>query len=307
MELDKTDKKILNTLKQNSRASLTQIAKAARIKKETAAYRLKRILKQGLITNFHVVLNPQLMGLQHAVVYVQLIHSTAEKEQEFLQFLKKLGIPWISVLVGKWNFTFDVYTPSSQEFTDTLQKILQTYGSIIGDYSVATVERTWYSYEQWIKKKGAKHKNRATLDDVDWRIVALLSKNARLSYVEVAKHIPLTPNGIKDRIRNLEKAGIIQGYTIIPNYRTLGYEGYGLQVKLRNYETKTVRKIFAFLQGDPRVIILYQYTSGQWNFDIRVSVKHSAEFRTFILLLNEKFPGMLNIVDFYLVLEEAKF
>ena len=50
------------------------------------------------------------------------------------------------------------------------------------------------------------------LDEVDNRIVALLSENARLSYSEIGQAVGKSRVAVKTRIEQLEKQGIIRGY-----------------------------------------------------------------------------------------------
>lgn len=51
-----------------------------------------------------------------------------------------------------------------------------------------------------------------SLDDIDRQILNLLSENARIPNTEIAKQLEMVPSGILKRIRNLEDAGVIEGY-----------------------------------------------------------------------------------------------
>ena len=50
------------------------------------------------------------------------------------------------------------------------------------------------------------------LDPVDRSILALLQENARTPNVEIARRVGLAPSAILERIRKLERTGIIRGY-----------------------------------------------------------------------------------------------
>ena len=54
-------------------------------------------------------------------------------------------------------------------------------------------------------------------DKIDNTILAMLSQNARLSYVEIGKAVGLSSVAVKKRIEALEEQGIIEGYSIIVN------------------------------------------------------------------------------------------
>ena len=50
------------------------------------------------------------------------------------------------------------------------------------------------------------------MDAIDRRIVSLLEGNARLTYAEVGAEVGLAASSVHDRVRKLERAGILRGY-----------------------------------------------------------------------------------------------
>ena len=61
------------------------------------------------------------------------------------------------------------------------------------------------------------------LDAYDRKILALLQENARLGFSEIGRRIHLTSPAVAERIRQLEEAGVIEGYSAKINLRKLGY------------------------------------------------------------------------------------
>lgn len=61
------------------------------------------------------------------------------------------------------------------------------------------------------------------VDDLDRRIIALLQKNARLSYREVARELNVAVGTVYNRIKKLEEEGVIRGYAPILDYEKLGF------------------------------------------------------------------------------------
>lgn len=53
------------------------------------------------------------------------------------------------------------------------------------------------------------------LDRSDERILAELTRNARISHAALAEKISLSRNAVRQRIERLERDGLIQGYTIV--------------------------------------------------------------------------------------------
>ena len=50
------------------------------------------------------------------------------------------------------------------------------------------------------------------IDDVDARILKILQDNARTSNAEIARQVGMAPSAILERIRKLERKGVILGY-----------------------------------------------------------------------------------------------
>lgn len=50
------------------------------------------------------------------------------------------------------------------------------------------------------------------LDDLDWRIVAELQVDARLSFAQLGRRVSLSPPAVAERVRRLERDGVITGY-----------------------------------------------------------------------------------------------
>ena len=50
-------------------------------------------------------------------------------------------------------------------------------------------------------------------DAIDDRILAILSRNGRASFASIGHEVGLSPHGAADRVRRLERDGVISGYT----------------------------------------------------------------------------------------------
>jgi Lrp/AsnC family transcriptional regulator, leucine-responsive regulatory protein len=61
------------------------------------------------------------------------------------------------------------------------------------------------------------------LDAVDWRLVAELQADGRLSYKELGRRINLSAPAVAERVRRLEEGGVLTGYRAIVDARRAGY------------------------------------------------------------------------------------
>ena len=60
------------------------------------------------------------------------------------------------------------------------------------------------------------------VEDIDRQIVALLSRAGRLSFTELAKRTGLSVSAAQQRVRRLEKRGVIKGYVALVGMDELG-------------------------------------------------------------------------------------
>lgn len=61
------------------------------------------------------------------------------------------------------------------------------------------------------------------LDDTDWRILAELQADGRLSYNELGRRVHMSSPAVAERVRRLERLGVITGYQAGVDARRAGY------------------------------------------------------------------------------------
>jgi Lrp/AsnC family transcriptional regulator for asnA, asnC and gidA len=65
------------------------------------------------------------------------------------------------------------------------------------------------------------------IDEVNFKIIRALQKDARTSFADIAKDCGVSTDTISKRYRKMKKAGIIRGTTILLNPKSFGYECVG--------------------------------------------------------------------------------
>ncbi len=68
------------------------------------------------------------------------------------------------------------------------------------------------------------HQNKGQLDELDLVILNELQTNGRITNVELARRINLSPPATHTRLRQLEERGYIHGYVALLNRERLGYD-----------------------------------------------------------------------------------
>jgi len=112
------------------------------------------------------------------------------------------------------------------------------------------------------------------IDSINRKIIAALQHNARLSYAELGKQVHLSAPAVAERIRKLESAGVIRGYSVDVNLDKLGFPIVAL-VQCKVFRTKE-REFKALLLGYDQVLDCYNVT-GEQAFLVRVATRSMAE------------------------------
>lgn len=121
------------------------------------------------------------------------------------------------------------------------------------------------------------------LDEKDYEILRLLERNAKLTVREIAVKINLSPTPTHERIKRLEKAGVIKSYTAILDKRMLNKRIMVIcMVTLREHSRKAGADfINAVLEFD-EVIECYNI-SGDFDFMLKIVSESMDSYHSFFV------------------------
>jgi Lrp/AsnC family leucine-responsive transcriptional regulator len=144
-----------------------------------------------------------------------------------------------------------------------------------------------------------------TLDPIDRRILSELQQDGRLSHVELAERVGLTPTPCTRRVRELEAAGVIQGYAALVDPRKVGLAIQAVvQVKLERHTDEIVERFRRAVQERPEVLAC-QAMTGDMDFLLQVVVRDVDALSDFTLRRLLRLPGVRDVRS-GIVLETVK-
>jgi Lrp/AsnC family leucine-responsive transcriptional regulator len=130
------------------------------------------------------------------------------------------------------------------------------------------------------------------LDAIDKRIVAALQVDGRISIVDLADKVGLSPTPCQRRVKRLEEQGVITRYAALVAPSTLGLDLQALvQVTLDDHSEKTVEAFESAIRARPEVIACYAVT-GDMDFLLHVLTPDLASFSDFALKALLRMPGV---------------
>ncbi|MCP5371483.1 MAG: Lrp/AsnC family transcriptional regulator [Hyphomicrobiales bacterium] len=143
------------------------------------------------------------------------------------------------------------------------------------------------------------------LTQSDRRILRVLQAEGRISNVDLAARVGMSPSPCLRRVRQLEADGIVTGYaaTVDPRAVGLGVEAF-IQVSIERHtdaEARTFRDAVAAL---PEVVACY-IMAGEMDFLLRIMVADLDAYGRFALDRLMKIPGIKDVRSSF-VLEVVK-
>ena len=118
---------------------------------------------------------------------------------------------------------------------------------------------------------------KGSIDSVDNRIIAELSKNARISHASLAGKVHLSRNAVRQRIERLERDGIIQGYTI-RHGRADGLNAISALIFVYRHDRMRGANVINALKSIPEVVTC-DIVSGQFDLVLRVETDDADRVR----------------------------
>ena len=147
---------------------------------------------------------------------------------------------------------------------------------------------------------------RKTLDRTDLRILHELQANGRLTNVELAARIGLSPSPCLTRVRQLERDGVLRGYVALADPEALGLSmTVFVQVTLERQVEQALRNFESKMDAIPEVMECYLMT-GDSDYLVRLVVPDLAALERFILRELSTVPGVANI-NSSLALKQVKY
>ncbi|HHT21750.1 MAG TPA: AsnC family transcriptional regulator [Bacteroidales bacterium] len=140
------------------------------------------------------------------------------------------------------------------------------------------------------------------IDRLDKKILQLISKDARIPFLEVARECNVSGAAIHQRIQKLRNLGIIKGSEfVIDNYKigyqTCAYIGIVLSdIKKFNYVVEELKKI-------PEIVECH-YATGKYSMFIKIYAKDNRHLLQIILESLTLIDGVQHTETFQLSLDE---
>lgn len=133
------------------------------------------------------------------------------------------------------------------------------------------------------------------MDAIDQRIVSILQTEGRITNLDLADRVGLSPSPCLRRVRLLEESGVIRGYGAQIDRQRAGLDlTVFISVHLERHGEDNAERFRNAVQAMPEVIACY-IVSGERDFLLQVVCLSFETFRRFVLDVLLKVPGVKDI------------
>ncbi len=303
IKFDVKDRKILYELDVNSRQTNSEIAKKVGLSKQVVGFRIKRLLQEEIISSFHSIIDISKLGFTVHKNFLRLQNLDRGKEKELIDFLvNHPNVVWAASCDGKFDLAFGTWAKDMAFLDKTITELNKKFGEYIAERQIATIIRGDYFVRDYLIKRGKASDYRESffgavpapvkMDENDWRILVLLGKKSRTSVVEISQVVKLSVDAIAERIKKLEKSGVIKDYNIVPNESKYPYLHYKVLIGFRNISEERERSLREYCRSNSNIVYIVK-SLGPWEFEIDIEVENVEQFRVIMMDIKTKFNDIL--------------
>lgn len=140
-------------------------------------------------------------------------------------------------------------------------------------------------------------------DKKDQEILMILQKNAKANTKEIAYRVGLSATPVYERIKRLEKSGIITRYTAVLNKEKIGLElTVFCQVSLQAHRKSLIDQFEKAIKNMPEVVVAY-HIAGNFDYLLKVVVHDSKQYHNFVIDKLSKIDMVSNVQSNFVMYE----
>ncbi len=133
------------------------------------------------------------------------------------------------------------------------------------------------------------------LDDMDVQVLRELQADGRISNVELARRVNLSPPATHARIKRLQQQGYIKAAVAILDREKLGFDLLCfIQISLQMHQLEQVERFRQAVRQMPEVLECYHLT-GEYDYLLKVVIRNRQDLERFVVGNLTPLPGVARI------------
>jgi Lrp/AsnC family transcriptional regulator, regulator for asnA, asnC and gidA len=128
------------------------------------------------------------------------------------------------------------------------------------------------------------------IDDVDKQILAILMKDAKTPYTDIAKNIHVSGGTVHVRMRKMEQMGIVVGANLSVDYAKLGYD-ISAFLGIHLDKSSLYDEVAEQLKSIPEIVAAH-YTTGLYSIFAKIICRDTNHLKDVLHDKIQKIPGI---------------
>jgi DNA-binding Lrp family transcriptional regulator len=313
--LNERERKLLACIQHQAHCSISDLAARLGYQEHALRYSLAALRQRGVLLRVVPFLDVYRLGLSYFCIYFSLHTDAVKRRGAILKELQeRKEVSFIGRYGGDYQYVISICSDSVHDVSQLVWAISAKYGSIFYLKALIVQERyTVFSRKYLAPEIRAlpslqygDRKNRAEVDELDRKILQLVTKQHLAPQRELAQKLGVPFTTLGKRLQRLQANGVIAGYLHIINERLLGVQEYKLLVSVRAISQPLREELTQYAAAHPSVIRFIE-CFGEWDFELDIEVFESQQLGTIVESLYERFGGYLNSVRILQAFEHIKF
>jgi len=307
VKIDLKDRKILYHLDLDCRQPNTQIGKKVGLKKDVVAYRLKNLQETGVIVNYFADIDTFRLGYNVFRIYINFQYVNSTLKDEIIKYFVNYRNSWVvGTATSEIDLNVVIWVKDIFEFYQFWDKTLDLYEDYFEEYSISIyIQANVYKKSYLLPEEQEKSEREmftmncggtaVTIDETDYKLLNILTVNARIPLIELAEKLGYSSQSINYRIKNLVKSGVIKAFRINVDLSKLELQRFKVDIYLKDHKLK--KQVFNYLKN--KSYLEYMNLAIGWaDLEPEFVVKNFNELRTILEEINSKFSGAIKKQSF---------
>ena len=315
MSADLKRNKVIHTALLNGNAPVRDLAKTAGLTDQQFRRELQGLQKEGVISPYTLI-NQFLLGWQKAGVYFDFSSiSPDEIDKALSELILYENVVSVVELLGRYQYFMALNIVSIHEYDNFMKFIAEKIPSFKISESVSfrrslTLFKRKYLLSEKADGSSLSYHQTEDVIDLDDGAIEILNfifvHGGFPNALEISQATGIPHSTVHNKIKGLEKKGVIVGYTYSVDPYKLGFFSYDLLIKSAARSESFKKKLTQFCAQHPYVIGLTE-SVGCWQYEVRVEAPTpSAANRTSQELL-AKFDKEIEEMEIVSVCRELKY
>ncbi|MEM6360893.1 MAG: Lrp/AsnC ligand binding domain-containing protein [Bacteroidota bacterium] len=144
--------------------------------------------------------------------------------------------------------------------------------------------------------------NNYDIDNIDLKILEVLTKNAKKPYTEVAKQVYVSGGTVHVRMKKLEEMGIVKGNTLLIDHTRLGFDITAF-IGIFLSKSALYDEVIALLKQVPEIVNVH-YTTGNYSMFAKMYCRDTNHLKDVLYDKIQRIEGIVR-TDTMISLEES--